>query len=61
MSVSIKLTKDIEVVVVCHNCTDFTFEEVNQIADPRVKVYDFKTKESGKGIALNFGLEQANG
>jgi cellulose synthase/poly-beta-1,6-N-acetylglucosamine synthase-like glycosyltransferase len=53
--------QDIEVVVVCHNCTDFTFEEAKQIADPRVKVYDFKTKESGKGIALNFGLEQANG
>jgi hypothetical protein len=53
--------KDIEVVVVCHNCTDFTFEEAKQVADPRVKVFDFKTKESGKGIALNFGLKQATG
>jgi cellulose synthase/poly-beta-1,6-N-acetylglucosamine synthase-like glycosyltransferase len=53
--------KDIEVVVVCHNCTDFTFEEAKQVADPRVKVFDFKTKESGKGIALNFGLKQAAG
>jgi cellulose synthase/poly-beta-1,6-N-acetylglucosamine synthase-like glycosyltransferase len=53
--------KDVEVVVVCHNCTDFTFEEAKQVADPRVKVFDFKTKESGKGIALNFGLKQATG
>jgi cellulose synthase/poly-beta-1,6-N-acetylglucosamine synthase-like glycosyltransferase len=52
---------DIEVVVVCHNCTDFTFEEAKQIPDRRVKVFDFKTKESGKGVALNFGLEQASG
>lgn len=52
---------DIEIVVVCHNCTDFTFEEAKQIPDTRVKAFDFKTKESGKGVALNFGLEQATG
>ncbi len=50
----------IEVIVVCHNCTDRTFEEAD-IHDNRVKVYDLKTKDVGKGIALNFGVNKASG
>ncbi|HEY7111016.1 MAG TPA: glycosyltransferase family 2 protein [Nitrososphaeraceae archaeon] len=52
--------KKIEVIVVCHNCTDRTFEEAD-IHDSRVKVYDLKTKEVGKGIALNFGVNKSSG
>ena len=52
--------KNIEVIVVCHNCTDRTFEEA-QVHDRRVKAFEFKTKEAGKGIALNYGVEQATG
>ncbi len=49
-----------EIVVVCHNCTDKTFDEAN-VNDPRVKVFDYKTKDAGKGIALNFGVTQSQG
>jgi cellulose synthase/poly-beta-1,6-N-acetylglucosamine synthase-like glycosyltransferase len=52
--------QNIEVIVVCHNCTDSTFEQA-QVQDKRVKVFDLKTKEVGKGIALNYGVENANG
>jgi cellulose synthase/poly-beta-1,6-N-acetylglucosamine synthase-like glycosyltransferase len=57
----LKQTYDIfEVVVVCHNCTDKTFEQAN-IDDLRVRVFDYKTKEAGKGIALNFGVQESRG
>jgi len=49
-----------EIIVVCHNCTDKTFEEAN-VNDSRVKVFDYKTKEAGKGIALNFGITKSQG
>jgi cellulose synthase/poly-beta-1,6-N-acetylglucosamine synthase-like glycosyltransferase len=52
--------QNIEVIVVCHNCTDSTFEQAH-VQDRRVKVFDLKTKEAGKGIALNYGVENANG
>jgi glycosyltransferase involved in cell wall biosynthesis len=52
--------KNIEVIVVCHNCTDRTFQEA-QVNDPRVHAVDFRTKAAGKGIALNFGVENAKG
>lgn len=52
--------KNIEVVVICHNCSDRTFEEA-QVHDKKVKVFDLKTKEAGKGIALNYGVEKAAG
>ena len=50
----------IEVIVVCHNCSDKTYEEAN-VNDPRVKAFDLRTKEAGKGIALNFGVENSRG
>ena len=52
--------QNIEVIVVCHNCTDRTYEEA-KVDDPRVKVYTLHTKESGKGIALNYGVERSGG
>ena len=50
----------IEVIVVCHNCSDKTFDEA-KVDDPRVKVFDLHTVEAGKGIALNFGVERSSG
>ena len=50
----------IEVIVVCHNCSDRTYEEAN-VNDPRVKAFDLRTKEAGKGIDLNFGVENSSG
>jgi cellulose synthase/poly-beta-1,6-N-acetylglucosamine synthase-like glycosyltransferase len=52
--------QNIEVIVICHNCSDKTYEEA-KVNDSRVKVFDFKTKEAGKGIALNFGVDNSNG
>lgn len=51
---------NLEVVVVCHNCTDRTYEEA-KIQDTRVRVFDYKTKEVGKGVALNYGVNKARG
>ena len=50
----------VEVIVVCHNCSDRTYEEA-KVTDPRVKVFDLRTKEAGKGIALNYGVENSAG
>jgi cellulose synthase/poly-beta-1,6-N-acetylglucosamine synthase-like glycosyltransferase len=52
--------RNIEVLVICHNCSDGTFSEA-QVQDNRVKAFDFKTSEGGKGIALNEGVKRANG
>jgi cellulose synthase/poly-beta-1,6-N-acetylglucosamine synthase-like glycosyltransferase len=52
--------KNIEIIVICHNSSDKTFEEA-QVEDSRVKVFDLKTKEIGKGIALNYGIQKSNG
>ncbi len=52
--------QNIEIIVICHNCTDRTYEEA-LCEDSRVKVFALNTKESGKGIALNYGVEKANG
>ena len=51
---------NIEIIVVCHNCSDNTFAEAS-VEDPRVKPVDYKTKDSGKGIALNFGVSKSQG
>jgi cellulose synthase/poly-beta-1,6-N-acetylglucosamine synthase-like glycosyltransferase len=50
----------IEIIVICHNCSDRTYDEA-KVDDPRVKVFDLQTKEAGKGIALNFGVEKSSG
>lgn len=52
--------QNIEIIVVCHNCTDRTHDEA-KVDDPRVKVFDLQTKESGKGIALNHGVGKSAG
>jgi cellulose synthase/poly-beta-1,6-N-acetylglucosamine synthase-like glycosyltransferase len=52
--------QNVEVIVVCHNSTDKTYDEA-KVEDSRVKVFDLRTKEAGKGIALNYGVEKASG
>lgn len=53
--------QDIEVVIVCHNCSDHTFDRAKTIIDSRVSPYEFNTKEAGKGIALSYGVQMAKG
>ncbi len=52
---------NIEVLVICHNCSDNTYLEAKKISDSRVRPFELKTKESGKGIALNHGVENSRG
>jgi cellulose synthase/poly-beta-1,6-N-acetylglucosamine synthase-like glycosyltransferase len=53
--------KNIEVIVVCHNSTDSSFSSLNQLNDKRIRAFDYKTKDAGKGIALDFGVKNSNG
>jgi cellulose synthase/poly-beta-1,6-N-acetylglucosamine synthase-like glycosyltransferase len=53
--------RNIEIVVICHNCTDGTYFAATQIHDSRVSVFDYKTMESGKGLALDFGARRSRG
>ena len=53
--------KNIEVIIVCHNCTDNTYQQAQVDSDQRVRAIDFKTKEAGKGIALNYGVSMSRG
>jgi cellulose synthase/poly-beta-1,6-N-acetylglucosamine synthase-like glycosyltransferase len=53
--------KNIEVLVICHNCTDRTYATLAQLTDDRVRAFDFKTKKAGKGLALDFAVENAQG
>ena len=51
---------NIEVVIVCHNCKDKTFERAN-LSDKKVKALELKTSQAGKGIALNYGVDNSKG
>jgi cellulose synthase/poly-beta-1,6-N-acetylglucosamine synthase-like glycosyltransferase len=51
---------NIEVIVICHNCYDGTFSEA-QVQDNRVRAFELRTNEAGKGIALNEGVKRARG
>lgn len=53
--------RNIEVIVVCHNCDDDTYEETSQVRDSRVHAVELVTKEAGKGIALNHGVQASKG
>jgi cellulose synthase/poly-beta-1,6-N-acetylglucosamine synthase-like glycosyltransferase len=52
--------QNIELIVVCHNCSDRTYPRA-QVNDNRVKTFDLITTNAGKGIALNYGIDHANG
>lgn len=51
----------IEVIAICHNCTDNTFKIASQFNDKRVRPFDFRTTQAGKGLALDYAAEQAFG
>jgi cellulose synthase/poly-beta-1,6-N-acetylglucosamine synthase-like glycosyltransferase len=53
--------RNTEVLAICHNCSDNTFHQAQAIYDRKVRVFDLKTAESGKGIVLNYALMQARG
>lgn len=52
---------NIEVLIICHNCSDNTYAEAQKIKDVRVRPLELNTKESGKGIALNHGVANSKG
>ncbi len=53
--------KNIEVLVICHNCQDSTYHEALQVHDSRARIFVLNTNEAGKGIALNYGIDKAKG
>ena len=53
--------QNFELIVVCHNCDDNTYEIVNQIEDERIKPLELKNAPFGKSVALNYGAKQATG
>ncbi|MBC7328602.1 glycosyltransferase family 2 protein [bacterium] len=50
-----------EIIVVCHNCLDKTYEIASSIQDERLKVIELRTSQSGKALALNEALKNASG
>ena len=54
--------KDFEILVICHNCDDNTYHIAQEIAatDTRIKPLEFRG-QSGKSVALNYGVEHAIG
>jgi cellulose synthase/poly-beta-1,6-N-acetylglucosamine synthase-like glycosyltransferase len=52
---------NIEVLAICHNCSDNTFHQIQEIHDMRVRTFDLKTAEAGKGVALKHAVMQASG
>jgi len=53
--------KNLEVIVIAHNCTDRTAQIARQFRDPRVNVYELNTKEVGKGLGLDYGYKFSTG
>jgi cellulose synthase/poly-beta-1,6-N-acetylglucosamine synthase-like glycosyltransferase len=53
--------KNFEILVVCHNCSDRTYEVVSQIKDERIKPLELKDAPLGKSVALNYGAKCATG
>ena len=53
--------QNVEIVVVCHNCNDNTYLVASQFNDKRVRAFDYKTEQAGKGLALDYGVERSRG
>lgn len=53
--------KNLEIIVLAHNCTDSTISRAQSVDDSRIRVLDVKTRKSGKALALNRGLEEVKG
>ncbi|MCX7998972.1 MAG: glycosyltransferase family 2 protein, partial [Leptospiraceae bacterium] len=52
--------KNFEIIVVCHNCTDNTYDIVKNFKDNRIKPL-LLNEGSGKSVALNYGAKKASG
>ncbi len=50
-----------EILTICHNSKDDTAKNARKIEDKRLKVIEYNTKGSGKALALNKGLDLAQG
>jgi len=53
--------QNFEIIVIAHNCSDNTVETANSVCDSRIKVLDYHSAESGKALALNYGLQFVHG
>jgi len=56
--------KNLEVIVVAHNCKDQTYERALEVCESSgisIKVYKLTTKDVGKGIGLQYGLQKSRG
>jgi cellulose synthase/poly-beta-1,6-N-acetylglucosamine synthase-like glycosyltransferase len=53
--------KNLEILVIAHNCQDGTVNKARMINNEKVKVIEFNTTSSGKALALNEGLTEARG
>jgi cellulose synthase/poly-beta-1,6-N-acetylglucosamine synthase-like glycosyltransferase len=53
--------ENIEVLVVAHNCSDNTAQIARQHQDPKLKIYELTTKETGKGLGLKYASQFASG
>ena len=52
----------LEIVVVCHNCVDHTYEEALRVSTRHeCKVLQLNTEDSGKALALNYALKHCKG
>ncbi len=53
----------LEIIVIAHNCTDRTADKVRRQMqnDRRIKIIEYRSKESRKAIALNRGLKEVRG
>jgi len=52
---------DFEVIVVCHNCNDKTYDVASQIEDGRIIPLELKETPLGKSVALNYGVKHSSG
>ncbi|MCX6737192.1 MAG: glycosyltransferase family 2 protein [Candidatus Parcubacteria bacterium] len=50
-----------EAIVVCHNCSDDTYNVASQIKDKRIIPLELKGAPLGKSVALNYGVKHATG
>jgi cellulose synthase/poly-beta-1,6-N-acetylglucosamine synthase-like glycosyltransferase len=53
--------KNLEIIVLAHNCTDKTISRAQSVDDSRIRVLNVRTRKSGKALALNRGLEEVKG
>jgi cellulose synthase/poly-beta-1,6-N-acetylglucosamine synthase-like glycosyltransferase len=53
--------RNLEILVLAHNCSDRTVERAQSIKDERIRVINYKTRKSGKALSLNEGLGESRG